>query len=179
MACRPAPLAAHLRALQKPQALCLPLSFSLPSPRLNSQPTHMLAIARCDSPRLPPKSHHLLASANPVRTRTSPRPTFEPLPLPPVPQSMHQLQADQSPSSPYANMDVPYFDRRESLDVLAMREAEFRSLSENIAVEGLVVRQREQDKAYVQKAKGLAPTAGGGGQPKSVALLRFPFLAPS
>ncbi|BGP30884.1 hypothetical protein JCM10296v2_002643 [Rhodotorula toruloides] len=131
----------------------------------------MLAIARCDSPQLPSKSHHRVAStaasANPVRTRTSPRPTFEPVPLPPVPQSMHQLQADQSPSSPYANMDVPYFDRRESLDVLAMREAEFRSLSENIAVEGLVVRQREQDKAYVQKAKGLAPTAGGGGQPKT------------
>ncbi|PRQ73041.1 hypothetical protein AAT19DRAFT_15794 [Rhodotorula toruloides] len=86
-------------------------------------------------------------------------------------KSMHQLQADQSPSSPYANMDVPYFDRRESLDVLAMREAEFRSLSENIAVEGLVVRQREQDKAYVQKAKGLAPTAGGGGPERLAYLL--------
>ncbi|BGP23571.1 hypothetical protein Rt10032_c02g0694 [Rhodotorula toruloides] len=131
----------------------------------------MLAIARCDSPRLPPKPHHLLASTTTstyTRARTSPRPTFkQPLPLPPVPQSMHQLQADQSLSSPYANMDVPYFDRRESLDVLAMREAEFRSLSENVAVEGLVVRQREQDKVFVQKAKGLASTAGGGGQPKT------------
>jgi hypothetical protein len=91
---------------------------------------------------------------------------------------MHQLQGDKSPSSPYANMDVPFFNRLESLDVLARREAEFRSLSENVAFEGLVVRQREQDKAYVQQTKGLASTAGGGGQPKSVALLRSLVVTP-
>lgn len=82
---------------------------------------------------------------------------------------MHELQSD-GPTSPYANMSIPFFDRGESNALGEIASREYRSLSETVSTDGLVARLRENDKAALHKLKGGKPVQADSQPKKCVAL---------
>ncbi|BGP14735.1 hypothetical protein JCM10213v2_002686 [Rhodosporidiobolus nylandii] len=61
----------------------------------------------------------------------------------------------QQTTSPYASMVVPSYDTAESTELSQLQRREFEALTNSNNLGGLVA-LKEQDKAYVQKMKGLA-----------------------
>ncbi|GAA5910335.1 hypothetical protein JCM8208_006013 [Rhodotorula glutinis] len=119
---------------------------------------------------LPASHHHHSCTSHSTSPRTtfSPsvarypyRPTHCPLPPPESPRRMHELRGDQAPTSPYANMSIPFFDRAEANSLSELAGREYRSLAESVSTDGLVARLRETDRAAMQKVKGSS-------QPQSV-----------
>ncbi|GAA6058077.1 hypothetical protein JCM3770_002251 [Rhodotorula araucariae] len=66
---------------------------------------------------------------------------------------MHDLQGDGAPTSPYANMAIPFFDRGEANALSALAGREYRSLAETVSTDGLVAKLREHDKAALSQMK--------------------------
>ncbi|BGP38771.1 hypothetical protein JCM10450v2_002725 [Rhodotorula kratochvilovae] len=67
---------------------------------------------------------------------------------------MHDLRTDGAPTSPYANMAIPFFDRGEASALSDLAGREYRSLAESVSTDGLVAKLREHDKAAMSQAKG-------------------------
>ncbi|GAA6014242.1 hypothetical protein JCM10207_006144 [Rhodosporidiobolus poonsookiae] len=72
---------------------------------------------------------------------------------------MHTAPGSPQPTSPYANLSVPYFDRRESVELSSLAQREFEALTSGPSAAGIALKTRESDKAYVEKMTGKAATA--------------------
>ncbi|GAA5934905.1 hypothetical protein JCM3775_001674 [Rhodotorula graminis] len=105
-----------------------------------------------------PASHHhhscTTDSQSPSVARYPYRPSHCPLPPRESPRRMLEHRGDQGPTSPYANMSIPFFDRAEASSLSELAGREYRSLAESVSTDGLVARLRETDRAAMQKVKG-------------------------
>ncbi|GAA6034391.1 hypothetical protein JCM8097_002700 [Rhodosporidiobolus ruineniae] len=73
--------------------------------------------------------------------------------------SHSSMQAPQQPASPYADLQLPWFDRRESVELSSLAQREFAALTSSNIHAGLVA-TREEDKNFVasmKNASGGAP----------------------
>ncbi|GAA5969743.1 hypothetical protein JCM11641_008025 [Rhodosporidiobolus odoratus] len=65
---------------------------------------------------------------------------------------MHDQSGLAPPTSPYANMNIPVFDRLESSELSSLAQREYESMITSDSDAGLVLATREADKAFQSKA---------------------------
>ncbi|GAA5861419.1 hypothetical protein JCM8547_006123 [Rhodosporidiobolus lusitaniae] len=71
-------------------------------------------------------------------------------------------QQPSQPMSPYASMQIPFFDRLESAEHSLLNHRDY-EVASSAPSAGLVVAQRERDKAFMEKATGRTGNPGADG----------------
>lgn len=89
-----------------------------------------------------------------TRVRTSTRCSSWTIVIPaPSPAFMHQVASDATPTSPYAQMRIPFFAPEEMAATSSLNKRNYQSLADSIGFDSVVLKQRESDRALQSTAK--------------------------